>query len=261
MMSALGRGWHLMKHGRHAALQDWLAWPLVGAAAEPMVEQLFAALGEEGAAYAASWTAARARIAETWLEESGATHYVVLGAGLDSYSWRQDAGHTVIEIDHPASQAWKQERLRALVLADPPGHVWAPCDFEKESLADVVGRLDWGGVPPFVNWIGVTMYLSEAATAATLRDLPPCTLVAGYCIPPATWVGSGVDMSNTFMAIAEQTGEAITSFYSPEQFAQLLADAGFYVIDDVGAEVSSDRFGQEAGALGYERLALARKAG
>ncbi len=259
LMSACGRGWHLMRHGRSAALADWLAWPLVGPSAETLAAQLFAALGEEDGADAAAWTAVRAAITEEWLRESGATHYVVLGAGLDSYAWRQDSGHTVVEIDHPASQAWKRERIASLMLNEPEGHVWAPCDFERESIGDVMARIDLGQGSPFVSWIGVTPYLTEDAVAATLGALPACTLVAGYCLPPESWSGKGLTASTTFAHIADQSGEPLRSSYSPEQFAAVLERAGFEVLDDVGAEVSSERFGVEAWALGYERLALARK--
>ena len=81
MMSACGRGWHLMKQGRSAALADWLAWPLVGPAAEPMAAQLFTALGPEDGGYAAAWTAVRAAVTEAWLVESGATHAIYTDGG------------------------------------------------------------------------------------------------------------------------------------------------------------------------------------
>jgi methyltransferase (TIGR00027 family) len=260
MMSACGRGWHLMKHGPSAALADWLAWPLVGPAAEPMAAQLFATLGEQDGEYAAAWTAVRAAITETWLAESEATHYVILGSGLDSYAWRQKTpGHTVIEIDHPATQEWKRERMSKLFLDEPAGHVWAPCDFERESIGDVMGRIDVGSEPPFISWIGVTPYLSEEAVATTLRALPPCTVAVGYCLPVESWAGKGVAMSTTFLQMAEHSGEKITTFYAPESFADVLADAGFALLDDVGPEVSKERYGHEAWSLGYERLALARK--
>lgn len=248
-----------MTRGRSAAFADWLAWPLVGEAAEPLAAQLVATLGREDGGYAAAWTAVRAAVSEAWLEDSAAERYVILGAGLDSYAWRQDSGHTVIEIDHPATQEWKRSRIAALLLDEPAGLVWAPCDFEHESIGEVMGRIDLGGSAPFVSWIGVTPYLSEAAIVSTLRDLPPCTLVVGYCPPVDTWVGKGVTASQIFLQLAEQSGEAITSFFSPDEFKEILAGHGFELLDDVGAEVGLPRFGQEAWALGYERLALARK--
>jgi hypothetical protein len=123
-----------------------------------------------------------------------------------------------------------------------------------------MGRIDLGAAPPFVSWIGVTPYLSEAAILTTLGALLPCTLVTGYCIPTDSWGGKGAAASTRFLRIAEQSGEAITSFFSTEQFETVLSQAGFELLDDVGAEAGLETFGVEAWALGYERLALARKA-
>jgi methyltransferase (TIGR00027 family) len=260
MMSACGRGWHLIAAGETAALKDWLAWPLVGPIAEPLVSQLMAAIGRDGCVGAAAWLAARVRITEGWLEESGASHYVVLGAGLDSYAWRHSEKRTVIEIDHPATQQWKRDRLAALALEDPAGLVWAPCDFERESVAEVLERVELGSQPPFVSWIGVTPYLTKDAVAETLRALPPCTLAVGYCLPEDDWTGPGEQPTRIFKELAGQEGESLTTFYAPAEFATVLTECGFDPIDDVGPEVSAERFDHEAFSLGFERLALARKA-
>jgi methyltransferase (TIGR00027 family) len=259
MMSACGRGWHLMTAGDSAALKDWLAWPLVGSAAEPMVAQFVDMFGREACLASSAWLAARVRITEAWLADSGASHYVILGAGLDSYAWRQTDGRTVIEVDHPATQQWKRERLAALFLEDPPGLMWAPCDFERESVADALTRVDLGSEPPFVSWIGVTPYLTPDAVAETLRKLPPCMLVVGYCIPEEDWSGPGERPTRIFKELAGQSGESLTTFYTPSEFAAVLSDCGFEPLDDVGPEVSLERFGHEAFSMGFERLALARK--
>jgi methyltransferase (TIGR00027 family) len=259
MMAACGRGWHLMAHGHAAALKDWLAWPFVGPAADQLMAQLMAAMGKETVGPAAAWVAIRSRIVEDWLADSPASDYVILGAGLDSYAWRQDGDRTIIEIDHPASQQWKRERLQALALDEPAAHVWAPCDFERESVADVLSGIDLGADPSFISWIAVTPYLTPAAIEATLRALPPCTLAVSYCIPEDDWTGPGAEPSRTFKAVTAQGGEALVTAYSPRSFADLLSECGFEPIDDIGPEVSLERFGVEAYSLGFERLALARK--
>lgn len=260
MMSACGRGWHLMATGDSAVLKDWLAWPLVGPAAEPMVAQLIDLFGRAACTASATWLAARVRVTESWLADTGASHYVVLGAGLDSYAWRQTEARTVVEVDHPATQAWKRERLAALFLEDPTGLVWAPCDFERESVADALGRVDLGSEPPFMSWIGVTPYLTADAVSETLRMLPPCTLAVGYCIPEMDWTGPGEQPTRIFKELADRSGESLQSFYTPDEFAAVLADCGLEPLDDVGPEVCVERFGHEAFSLGFERLALARKA-
>ena len=55
----------------------------------------------------------RGRLAEDVVEQSvndGVTQYVILGAGLDSFVYRQrDLPDRlgVFEVDHPATQSWK----------------------------------------------------------------------------------------------------------------------------------------------------------
>lgn len=248
-----------MTAGETAALKDWIAWPLVGPTAESLVGQLVDAFGRENCVYAGAWTAVRARITEDWLDESGSSHYVILGAGLDSYAWRHNTGITVIEVDHPASQQWKRERLAALQLEEPVNLVWEPCDFERQAVADVLRGIDFHDEQPFVSWIGVTPYLTKEAIADTLRSLPPCTLSVGYCLPEDEWSGPGEEPTRTFSTIAAESGESLVSAFSTDQFADLLAECGFEPIEDVGPEVSLEHFGHEAFSLGFERLALARK--
>src|ERR1700691_3317402 len=63
------------------------------------------------------FTSARSRIAEDALSgavERGTRQIVVLGAGLDAFALRNRHSPRQIliyEVDHPATQAWKRERL------------------------------------------------------------------------------------------------------------------------------------------------------
>jgi methyltransferase (TIGR00027 family) len=164
MMAACARGWHLFNHGSRAVLADWLAWPLVGSEAEALMAGIRGAFGEVFASIA-TWVAARSRFVEDWQEASGADRYVILGAGLDSFAWRQRGGVRVFEADHPATQAWKRSRLQALNAPVPSELVWVPVDFEVESVADGLDRAGLGAGPTFVSWLGVVPYLSLERSA------------------------------------------------------------------------------------------------
>src|SRR5215471_3773216 len=118
MLTASARGSHLLRFGPRAVLQDWMAWPLIGGEAETIAARARAAFGEHQDALA-TWVAARSRITEDWLAESEAQQYVIVGAGLDSFAWRQRGGLAVFEVDHPATQAWKRARLDALASRAP----------------------------------------------------------------------------------------------------------------------------------------------
>jgi methyltransferase (TIGR00027 family) len=258
MMAACARGWHLFSHGERAALVDWLAWPLVGGPAEALTAGMRAAFGEVSGQLA-TWMASRSRISEDWLAASGAERYVILGAGLDSFAWRQRGGVRVFEVDHPATQAWKRSRLEALGVPVPSELVWVPVDFEVESISAGLARAGLGSGPTFISWLGVTAYLSLEAIGTTLRGLPPCSLAVSYGTPEDMWQGELRTATKTFQAMALEAGEPLVSLLTPDQFADVLTASGFALVEDVGSEDVEGRYGLPALSLGNERIALARK--
>ncbi len=117
----------------------------------------------------------RSRYAEDELARvyrQGTRQYLVLGAGLDTFAYRNPQGERlrVFEVDHPSTQAWKRAQLREHGIELPRSLTFVPVDFEKQSLAD---RLRQAGfrrnAPVFISWLGVTMYLTQDAVMQTLR--------------------------------------------------------------------------------------------
>jgi methyltransferase (TIGR00027 family) len=239
-------------------LVDWLAWPLVGREAEDLMAGIRGAFGEVFGSIA-TWVAARSRFVEDWQEASRADQYVILGAGLDSFAWRQRGVVRVFEVDHPATQAWKRSRLEALSASVPSELVWVPVDFEVESVEDGLERSGLGAGPTFISWLGVVPYLSLDAIRATLRALPPCSLAASYAPPEEMWQPEIRAASNAFREMAVAAGEPVISLFAPSEFADLLADNGFAVVEDVGPEDVEARYGVPALSIGQERIALATK--
>ena len=99
----------------------------------------------------------------------GVAQYVVLGAGLDTFAYRNPYLTLLraFEVDHPATQAWKLERLQTASIALP-------------SSGLEQGGFD-SGSPAFFSWLGVTPYLTRESRMATLRfiaQLPPGSGVA-----------------------------------------------------------------------------------
>ena len=86
------------------------------------------------------FTTARSRIAEDALSravEDGVRQIVILGAGLDTFALRNPHGARQIriyEVDHPATQAWKRERLAEAQIALPPWLILVPVDFERDDF-------------------------------------------------------------------------------------------------------------------------------
>lgn len=165
----------------------------------------------------------------------------------------------MFEVDHPATQEWKQSRLEALGTAVPSHLAWAPVDFELESIAAGLDGAGFGWRPSFISWLGVTAYLSLEAISATLRGLPACSLAVSYATPEDMWLGDVRRVSKMFEAMAIQAGEPLVSLFSPDEFGDVLAAHGFLVVEDVGPEDVEDRYGLPAASLGNERIALAMK--
>jgi O-methyltransferase involved in polyketide biosynthesis len=191
---------------------------LVGAEAESLAATLRAMFGD-GTSRLTTWIAARSRFTEDWLEGSGAAQYVVLGAGLDSFAWRQSGQLPVFEVDHPATQESKRSRLDALGIAD----------------------------------------LSLHAIHATLAEIPPCMLAVSHATPEDMWPDDVRTMSNTFRSIAAQAGEPPMTWFAPDQFADLLAEHGFEVLERAGYWDVEPRWGLPALNIGDERVILAVK--
>lgn len=120
----------------------------------------------------------RAHFIDEALERSlteGARQLLVLGAGFDSHAYRfaeRLRGLSVFEVDHPATQTTKMERVRAAVGRLPEYLRYVPIDLEKEDLREVLERAGYDfAKKTFVIMEGLTMYLDEASLRATFGVL------------------------------------------------------------------------------------------
>ena len=117
--------------------------------------------------------AARSRMPKTSSPravEHGVRQYVVLGAGLDTFAYRNPyPGLRVFEVDHPATQAWKRGQLSAAGIAIPTSLTFVPVDFEQQTLADGTWAVRFRrNAAAFFSWLGVTPYLTHEACMSTL---------------------------------------------------------------------------------------------
>ena len=133
------------------------------------------------------WIAVRTAYLDEQVVQSPYRQIVILGAGLDTRAARlAKAGVRFFEVDQPASQKVKRERLASLDGYPMDAATYVTCDFEKDDFLD---RLAASGFvadqPATILWEGVTVYLHEAAVRATLRRIaqgchPQTTLLFDY---------------------------------------------------------------------------------
>src|SRR5258708_32321990 len=134
-MAAVLRGQHRLMHRPPWVLDDPFALILVGPEWPALMEFIRSTLRGPVLNEVMAPALARSRYAEDGFEQGAFDQYVVLGAGLDSFAWRRPdlvASSGVFEVDHPASQLWKQERVAALGLPESDHHLYVPVDFERD---------------------------------------------------------------------------------------------------------------------------------
>jgi methyltransferase (TIGR00027 family) len=195
----------------------------------------------------------RSRVAEDELAAAvtrGASQYVVLGAGLDTFAYRNPYSESqlrVFEVDHPATQAWKRKRLAEGGIAIPASLSFAPVDFEKEALADGVAAV---GFDPskvtFFSWLGVTPYLTHAAMRSTLEFIAGCARGSGVAFDyarPRSSMGFFTRLMFDEMARrVARAGEPFQLFFEPSELAAELRAIGFTTLDDLGSDVLDARY-------------------
>lgn len=190
-----------------------------------------------------AFLAVRSRFAEDRLAAAvarGVSHIVVLGAGLETFAYRNrfaDQGVVVFEVDHPATQAWKRERLAATGIAVPETVHFVPVDFTVDRLDEklVAAGLD-PSIPAFFSWLGVAPYLTEAAIFSTLGIIAERSgggeVVFDYAEIPDKL---SLLQRLAFTTLAGHTaslGEPFVTFFKPDELAGRLADLGFSSIED-----------------------------
>ncbi|MET3664175.1 SAM-dependent methyltransferase [Caulobacter sp. 1776] len=234
---------------------DPLAVPILGDAADHVLANAESHQARRGILF---FVVARSKLAEDELaravEARGVKQVVVLGAGLDTFSYRNPFGDrlSVFEVDHPATQAWKHRRLREAGIGVPKSLTYVPVDFERENLSEQLAR---AGLDPDVRtyfmWLGVAPYLTLQAITSTLAYVAGhpggAEVVFDYGEPRDAVDPSLRPQYERRAANAAAAGEPFLSFFVPAELEGLLRRLGFDRVVDLDLPAILTRlFGDEA---------------
>jgi methyltransferase (TIGR00027 family) len=196
--------------------------------------------------------AVRTRFAEDALAaavDRGVRQLVVLGAGLDTFAYRNPfAGRlTVFEVDHPATQAWKRQRLANAGIAFPASLLFAPVDFERHTLAEGLAAAGFDyNAPAFFTWLGVVPYLTQEAIWSTLRFIAGMPngahVVFDYANPPESLAPETRAYHDNRAARVAALGEAWLSYFDTGELHHKLIALGFNAIEDLGPAQIAARY-------------------
>ena len=236
--------------GRRAAHQaldggivfaDPLALAILGDDAE---EAIAAAKAQPEGRGLRFFVAMRSRFAEDCAKAAirgGVRQILLLGAGLDTFAYRLEPrdGLKVFELDHPATQRDKRQRLAEAGIAEPPHVAYVAHDFEHGGMT---AALEAGGFGTsrrvFVLWLGVTPYLTEEAVFATLGELARFSggaeVVFDYPNPPDAIEEPEVREAHEALAArVAAIGEPFLCHFGTEALHERARSLGFVKIEDL----------------------------
>jgi methyltransferase (TIGR00027 family) len=217
--------------------QGWLA---------PLLDHPFATQWRAGFAL-------RARYVEDCLAEGvqcGVKQYVILGAGLDTFAYRQPSwGDSlgIYEVDDLTTQQWKGDRLRVAGVAIPSNLRFVPIDFESISIADALESAGFAfDAKTLCSWIGVTQYLTPHALEATFQfvlSLPRSSEIVFSFILPQDAV-SGIEAEAVMLAAqrAAEVGEPWLTRFHADELRVKLQTMGFSQIVHLTPEAARARY-------------------
>lgn len=206
--------------------------------------------------FAKQWRAGfvlRARYAEDALAEAvqrGVRQYLLLGAGLDTFAYRQPpwaSSLRIYEIDHPSTQGSKKEKLKSANIVIPANLRFVPINFEQASIAEALRVTDFSfDRPALCSCTGVIQYLTQDAIDATFQfvaSLPASSeIVFSFILPEASVPGVEADALALAAQRASELGEPWLTRCHPDEFAVYLRSAGFLQVIHLTPEEAHRRY-------------------
>jgi methyltransferase (TIGR00027 family) len=244
-------------------------------ASESDIRDLFALIPAPCARVARVLPNQRARFADEEVEAAvrrGVRQYVILGAGLDSFAWRRTdlmADIELFEVDHPATQAWKKQRIDAAGLTMPTNIQFIDTDFSgSESLSLRMAEAGFDSERPSIwSWMGVVVYLRADAVESTLRDVaalaaPGSRLLASYTVTPDLMDADSREFDDLAREASAESGEDHVTAFAPNKIETMALISGWQSAHSVNPASFFSWFHQRGDRLtpaSYEWLLVADK--
>jgi methyltransferase (TIGR00027 family) len=202
----------------------------------------------------------------------GVEQYVILGAGLDSFAWRRTdlmADLELFEVDHPATQEWKQQRIDIAGLNLPTHLHFVAMDFSASESLPL--RMTEAGFDPqrasIWSWMGVVVYLQIDMVESMLRDMarlaaPGSRLLVSYTVTPDLMDSDSRQFDELARAASAEGGEDHITAFAPSKIEATARDAGWRRAKSVDPSSFAAWFSNRDDGLkpaSYERILVADK--
>jgi len=182
----------------------------------------------------------------------GIKQLVILGAGFDTRPYRiqavQEQQVKTFEVDHPATQKFKQMAMGKMLKQIPEHVEFVSVDFEKEKFGPKL--LQQGYNPKLKTlfiWEGVVMYIGQEAIDETLDFIVSHSTAESSVIfdyyPQSVIQGDHPNpVARRIQRQVKKAGEPFTFGINPEQITPFLKERGFVEVKPVNLEKTQQQY-------------------
>jgi len=200
-----------------------------------------------------SMFAVRSRFAEDRLAEAaqrGIRQYIMFGAGLDTFPWRQPdfaKSMQIFAVDHPASLIATNRLFRERGFVRPSNLVRVPLDLEQKRIGEQLAACDFDpDTASFCSALGLMLYLNDEIVDEILRFVlslpPPSEIVLSFAPPDDDLEGLDLEIVRGVTAKFATIGEPWKSRVQPQAMADRLRGLGFRETFYLSPELAQARY-------------------
>jgi methyltransferase (TIGR00027 family) len=199
-------------------------------------------------------TLSRSRYTEDNLEKAiakGIRQYVILGAGMDTFAFRRPdllSEIQVFELDHPATQAQKLNRISELGWEIHPNLHFVPIDFSKDSIAEALEQSSYNPAElSYFSWLGVVYYLTNDVVLDVLRSvasitLPGSLIVFDYPENDSFDPDKTSEKMRLSREIVKNAGEPMKGGFDPAKLSGYLEESGWLLLENLSPTEIEDLY-------------------
>ncbi|MEB2281909.1 class I SAM-dependent methyltransferase [Lysinibacillus xylanilyticus] len=174
----------------------------------------------------------------------GLQQYVILGAGLDTFSLRHpelENNLKIFEIDHPATQEFKKKRLAEVNLTLPSNVHFVSLDFTKKFSYQKLMDSGFGNKKTFFSLLGVSYYLTKDEISSLIDHLfanvpTGSSIVLDYADEKLFKEQGISNRVDNMVKMAAASGEPMKSCFTYKEMEKMLENSGLLIYEHLSPD-------------------------
>ncbi|MFJ7916580.1 MULTISPECIES: class I SAM-dependent methyltransferase [unclassified Lysinibacillus] len=180
----------------------------------------------------------------------GLQQYVMLGAGLDTFSLRHpelENNLKIFEIDHPATQEFKKKRLAEVNLKLPSNVHFVSLDFTKKFSYQNLINSGFGNKKTLFSLLGVSYYLTKDEISSLIDHLfanvpTGSSIVLDYADEKLFKEQGISNRVDNMVKMAAASGEPMKSCFTYKEMEKMLENSGLLIYEHLSPDTINELY-------------------